>query len=200
MFLKSILLLLFFLMTYTFVWGQKLSNYEKCWAFCHPIAALKVKHISKNCFKIYQQSTITIQLDKNANGGKLDAFRHTFFMAAFAQKIKIRKLKKLGIAHEKYNYKQFLKSEFENGEVPDSLGTIMDLKNNDLGLEIGTKYKKENLVKLSEIVINAIHSGEAVVIKRNKLGDYVDCNGQIIILPKQKKWGNNKCIVKSNEN
>lgn len=198
MLLKSVLF--FCLMAFTFVSGQKLSHYEKRWAFYHPIAALRVKQISKKCFKIYNQPIITAQLDKNANGGKLDAFRHTFFMAAFAQKIKVKKIKKLGIAHEKYNYKQFLKNEVENGELPDSLGTIMDLKNNDLGFEIGIKYKNEDLVKLSEIVIAAINNGEAAIIKRNKVGDYVDCNGNAIILPKQKKWSNNKCLVKSNEN
>lgn len=183
-----------------FVWGQKLSNYEKRWAFYHPIAALKVKHISKKCFKLYNQVIETKKLDVFNNGGKRDAFRHCFFMAAFAQKIKVKKIKKLGIAHEKYNYTQFLKNEDENGELPDSLSSVMDLKNNDLGFEIGIKHKNEDLVKLSEIVIEAINNGQAVIIKRNKLGDYVDCNGKELSLPIPKKWDNNKCLVKSNEN
>jgi len=193
------LIIFFCSVTCSFAWSQKLSKYEKCWAFGHPFAALKVKHISKKCFKIYEQATIRKQLDSNTNGGKLDAFRHVFFMAAFAQKVKVKKIKKLGIAHEKTNYRQFLNDEYENGELPDSLGTVMDLKNNNLGFEIGAKHKKDNLNQLSAMVITVIIEGEAVIIKRNKSGNYVDCNGKEIVLPKQKKWSNNKCLVKSNE-
>lgn len=182
-----------------FARSQKVYKYERRWGFAHPIAALKVKRISKNCFKIYHQPIISKLLDNKSSGGKLDAFRHIFFMAAFAQKIKIKKIKKLGLAHERTNYAQFLMNELENGELPDSIGTVMDLKNNELGFEIGIKNKKENLVRLSEIVIAAINKGEAVIIKRNRLGIYVDCNGKEVVLPTEKKWSNTKCLVKSNE-
>ena len=179
--------------------SQKISKYEKKWALMHPIAAIKVKHISKKCYKIYEQINKSRRLDTNGNGGKLDAFRHTFFMAAFVQKIKIKKIYKLGIAHEKTNYKQFLKNEFENGELPDSIGTVMDLKNNNLGFEIGNNAKKISLVELSELVITDIKGGLAFIIKRNKYGNYVDCDGNTILPDKTKKWSNNKCLVKSNE-
>ena len=165
----------------------------------HPIAAIKVKHISKKCYKIYEQINKSRRLDTNGNGGKLDAFRHTFFMAAFVQKIKIKKIYKLGIAHEKTNYKQFLNNELENGELPDSIGTEMDLKNNNIGFEIGNNAKKISLVELSELVISDIKGGLAFIIKRNENGNYVDCDGNIILPDETKKWSNKKCLVKSNE-
>ncbi len=164
----------------------------------HPIAAIKVKQISKKCFKIYNANKNNNQLDTFNNGGKLDAYRHTFFMAAFAQKVKIKKIKKLGIAHEKYNYHQFLKNDFENNELPDSLSTIMDLKNNDLGFELGKKYGKETIEALSELIIKAITKGDALIVKRNKNGEYINCNGDLLGFTKQKKWNLNKCLVKSN--
>ncbi|MGZ4100232.1 MAG: DUF6973 domain-containing protein, partial [Bacteroidia bacterium] len=113
--------------------AQKRSKYEWCWAFSHPIAAIKVKHISKTCYAVYKHDlTIREQLDTFSNGGKLDAFRHVFFMAAFAQKVKTKKLRKLGIAHEKGNYQAFLHSKKEEGEIADSISTVMDLQNNEV--------------------------------------------------------------------
>jgi hypothetical protein len=150
-------------------------------------------------FVIYEQPNTKIALDNFNNGGKLDAFRHVFFMAAFAQKIKIKKLKKLGIAHEKGNYRQFKKHQNEEGERPDSLSNVMDLKNNDLGLKIGSENKKISLADLKELVINEIKNGKAQIIKRNKQEMYVECNDQIIDMQLYKgKWFVPKCLVPSN--
>ena len=126
----------------------------------------------------------------------LDMF---FFMAAFAQKIKIKKLKKLGIAHEKGNYRQFKKHQNEEGERPDSLSNVMDLNNNELGLKIGSENKKISLAELKELVINEIKNGKAQVIKRNHSGAYIDCNNNTINLKLySNKWYVPKCLVPSN--
>ena len=146
--MKLVFTILWSIMFGFFMKSQKLSSYEKCWAIGHPFAAVKVKKISKRCYKIYNKITTNKQLDTFSNGGTLDAFRHAFFMAAFAQKIKVKKLNKLGIAHEKGNYKQFLKNEYENNELPDSIATVMDLKNNALGFIIAQKHKTESLDKI----------------------------------------------------
>ncbi len=180
-----------------FIKSQKLSSYEKCWAIQHPFAATNVKKISKRCFKIYNKIIFNKELDAYSNGGTLDAFRHVFFMAAFAQKIKVKKLSKLGIAHEKGNYKQYLKNEFENNELPDSIATVMDLKNNTLGFFIAQKHKTKSLEELAQVVIMAIKNGEAVIVKRNKSGNYIDCIGNIIVFT-TKKWVTAKCLVASN--
>ena len=97
-------------------------------------------------------------------------------MAAFAQKIKIKKLKKLGIAHEKGNYRQFKKYQNEEGERPDSLSNVMDLKNNDLGLKIGSENKKISLADLKELVINEIKNGT----QKLRFNEYKTCFAVLI--------------------
>lgn len=177
----------------------QLSRYEKCWAIGHPVAAFKVKKITAQCYKIYKPSQLKSPLDSFSNGGKLDAFRHVFFMAAYAQKIKTKKLRKLGIAHEKANYRQFLHARQEEGEAPDSLGSVMDLKNNELGLLLGSPNKKINLNELKTLAISAINAGSAVIIKRNKTGNYVTCNGEIIDGKFfYNVWYVPKCLIASN--
>lgn len=120
-------------------------KYERRWAILHPFAAIKIKKISSACENYYSPTILKSKLDSFANGGKLDAYRHIFFIASFAQKVKASKIIKLGIAHEKSNYVQFQKYSFENGETPDSLSTVMDLQNNQLGVKIGSNQKKIDL-------------------------------------------------------
>lgn len=180
------------------VHGQKASKQEVCWALWHPFAALKVKKIKKKADVIYNRPEIKARLDSYSGGGKLDAFRHVFFMAAFAQKIKIKKLRKLGVAHEKGNYKQFLKQKTENGEVPDSLSNVMDLANNELGFTIGLANKEKGLEALRPIVIKEILNGNALILKRNREGRFVDCNNNVIDPGLYKgKWFVPKCLVSS---
>lgn len=193
--------IIFFLLCETyFASVPKLSKYEKRWAAFHPLAAIHVKKITNKCFAIYNQPNIKTELDNFANGGKLDAFRHVFFMAAYGQKIKTKKLRKLGEAHEKSNYRQFLKSQMEFGERPDSLACIMDLKNNELGFKLSLANKKLNLDELKNLVISEIKKGNAFIIKRNSLGHYVDCNNEEIdtnVFSKQ--WFVPKCLVPSSD-
>lgn len=179
--------------------SQKPCKQELCWALGHPFAALKVKKIKKKADLIYNRPDIKARFDYSS-GGKLDAFRHVFFMAAFAQEIKIKKLRKLGIAHEKGNYKQFLKHKTENGELPDSLSCVMDLANNELGFTIGANNKDKKLEQLRPIVIKEILDGKAFILKRNREGRYVDCNNKVIDPGLfSGKWFVPKCLVPSNE-
>jgi hypothetical protein len=179
--------------------GQKPFKEEVFWSIWHPVTALKVKKMYSKVYAIYDQPNTKLALDNFNNGGKLDAFRHVFFMAAFSQKIKIKKIKKLGIAHEKGNYRQFKKHQNEEGERPDSLSNVMDLINNDVGLKIGLAYKDLSLEKLKELVIWKIKTGNAAIIKRNKQGLYVECDDKIIDMQLYKgKWFVPKCLVPSN--
>ncbi len=199
--LPKLKILLFLISFSYYACALKPFKQELCWAIWHPFAALKVKKIKAKADLIYVQTGIKDQLDNLSSGGKLDAFRHVFYMAAFAQKIKAKKLRKLGIAHEKGNYRQFLKHQNENGEVPDSLSSVMDLYNNDVGLNIGSSpaYKGMNLETLKELVIWKIKSGNATILKRNKQGLYVECDDKIIDLSLYKgKWFVPKCLVPSN--
>lgn len=197
-----VFLLITFIFFSTMFFGQKISersHYEKRWAFFHPFAALKVKKINKRCRPIYDEIKKAHTLDRFENGGKLDAFRHVFFMAAFSQKVGVKKLRKLGIAHEKGNHLNFLKSVKEEGELADSLSSVMDLKNNELGFKIGKENKKTELSDLKNKVIEAINKGEAVYFKRNSAGNYLSCDGAEISLAEyQGKWFIPKCLIPTN--
>lgn len=176
----------------------KASLPEIKFALLHPFAALKIKRITKKCEIAFSPAFIKTELDSFGNGGKADAYRHSFFMAAYAQKIKVRKLRKLGQAHEKGNYRQFLKSKAEEGEMADSLSCVMDLKNNELGFEVGSQNKKITLINLSKLIVAEIKTGKAVIIKRDQAGNYVDCQGKKIDLNLYRgKWVVPKCLVSS---
>ncbi|HOZ86292.1 MAG TPA: hypothetical protein PL029_00980 [Bacteroidia bacterium] len=159
---------------------------------------MKVKKINKRAAVIYNQKDLLLLLDNYGSGGKLDAFRHAFFMAAFATQIKIKKLRKLGMAHEKGNYRQFLRSATEEGEIPDSLASVMDLQNNELGFVIGSANKDSSLVSIKTLVLQDIIAGKALIMKRNKRGEYLNCDN--VPLKKtslEKKWSLPKCLVAS---
>ncbi len=148
-------------------------------------------------YKEVQQANV---LDTLNSGGKLDAFRHTYTMAFLARSIKVKKLRKLGRAHEKGNKKQFREQQVEEGEGPDSLACEMDLKNNELGFVLGADHKKSTNEQLKAITITAIKEGKALYLKRNLKQQYVTCNNEPIELKNYSgKWFIPKCLIKTNE-
>lgn len=177
---------------------KKMSRYEKRWVIFHPFLAVQLKSISKTCYSFYNAPSVRQQLDTFSNGGLLDAFRHTFFMAAFAQRFSIKKLRRLGEAHEKGNYQQFLKRQAEDGEVPDSIGSVMDLYNNELGFTIGKQHAKNTIEELVRICILALQNQQGLMVKRNTNGFYVDETNNLL-KPEQYllRWKTAKCLVKT---
>jgi len=172
---------------------KSISLPELKWAIFHPIAALKVKKIKIQCDKFYQDSSLKIQLDKYENGGKLDAFRHIFYMSAFSKSIKIKKLRKLGVAHEKANYRQFLKGKKENNELPDSLGSVMDLNNNEIAFKLINQTRNLSLSDLKNEIVRLIQKNGAYYILRDSNGNYLNCSNFIITIGKT--WQNEKCLI-----
>jgi len=179
---------------------SSISKYERRWVFFHPFAAIKIKRHQKEMYAVYKEVKDKNLLDVFENGGKSDAFRHTFAMAYFSKYVATRKLRKLGIAHEKGNYQQFQKNKIdEGGELPDSLSSVMDLQNNELGFSIAKEVKKLSAEEIKQKVIQLILNGNAVIIKRNTEGLYVDCDGSIISRQRiYTRWNIPKCLVKSN--
>lgn len=174
------------------------GKYQKRWAYSHPFAAIKLKKEKSRCDIIYNAVKDANSLDKFENGGKLDAFRHLFYMAVFSSKVAGHKVKKLGIAHEKDNYQLFLKSKNEDGEKPDSLSCEMDLLNNALGIELAKSLKKgTSVTEIRTKCINQISEGKAYFMKRDSLGNYLTCEGTKIDLNLYKQiWNIPKCLVR----
>lgn len=176
-----------------------IGKYEYRWAFWHPIAAIKIKKQLPEVMLVYKDIKSQKTLDTLEFGGKLDAFRHTFAMAYLSKFVKVKKLRKLGIAHEKGNKAQFFKNKLEFGERADSLACEMDLRNNELGFEIGTNFKNKSKDDLSMTVISQIKDGKAWYLKRNGAKSYVTCEDDIINMKFYiGKWYVPKCLISSN--
>ncbi|MBS1636759.1 MAG: hypothetical protein JST26_12660 [Bacteroidetes bacterium] len=194
----------FFILIFSLTAGLKAQHMphgpELGWALAHPFAALKIKHrlpeIREACQLIKTQQS----LDTFISGGKLDAFRHSFAMAYLSQSISVRKLRKLGIAHEKNNYLDFKHHKLEDGDRADSLACAMDLLNNETGFRIGIANKRADIATLKTLVTEAIQRGDAVCLKRNAAGQYLRCDGSTITISDFKdKWYIPKCLIKSSE-
>lgn len=172
------------------------SRYEFFWSLRHPFAALKVKKIYKQLKPYYVEDELKKNLDAFSSGGKLDAFRHVYYMAAFAQKIKAKKVLKLGKAHEKTNYLRFKRGKFENDVLADSMSCVMDLKNNEIGVKLGSENKKLTLEELKQAAMQLIQKGNAFFLSIDNQGRFLDCQNQVINLADYKgKWFIPKCLL-----
>jgi hypothetical protein len=179
---------------------HQISKHEYRWAVFHPIAAKKVQHHLIEAMDVYQEVKKSKQLDGLESGGTLDAFRHTFTMAYLSRYVKTKKLRKLGKAHERGDEYFFYKKQQEFGERADSLACVMDLRNNELGFEIGTKYNSVSKEDLKTIVIEQIKMGNAWKLKKNDQNQYISCKNEPILMENYKnQWFLPKCLIKSNE-
>ncbi len=179
---------------------HSISKYEYRWAVWHPFAALKIKQQLPKAFEIYKVIEKQRVIDTLTFGGKLDAFRHLYSMAYLARSIGTKKLRKLGIAHEKGNKKGFYNNQLEFTERADSLACEMDLRNNELGSLIGITNKKATNEELKQLILSEIKNGNAWYLKRNLKNEYLTCDNQSINLLDYKGiWSIPKCLIKTNE-
>ncbi|HQH19879.1 MAG TPA: hypothetical protein PKZ43_10015 [Bacteroidales bacterium] len=177
---------------------RELSRPEKCWVFKHPFVAKKTWLITQKVIAVCDSIANVNTLDRDKNGGQVDAFRHAYWMATLAQQIGWRKALKLGRAHEKANYIDYKKHRLEDGAHPDKASGDMDLYNNKIGIKIGKENKNISEVELQVLVIDAIIGGQMKIIKKDSLGNFLDEKNNIIPTDSLKgKWDNGKCLVSS---
>jgi hypothetical protein len=175
---------------------RQLSCPEKWWVIWHPFVAKRAYSVTKEVRKIVDEVKKDSLLVGDGNALQLDAFRHTYWMAILTKEIGWRKAKKLGRAHEKGNYKDYKKRRDEDGVIPDKISSEMDLFNNNIGINMAKQQDEEGFL---DKVINAVKEGKCKIIKMDKYGNYLDCDGNIILPESLKgKWENNKCLVNSN--
>lgn len=197
---QRLLCVYFILLAFSVYSQHKVGKYAYKWALVHPFAAIKIKKELKHAMIVYHTIKTIKQLDTLEVGGKLDAFRHTYTMAYLSRFVKVKKLRTLGIAHEKDNKRDFYGNKNELTERADSLLCEMDLRNNELGFFIGTTLKKADPEKIKNTVIDEIKMGNAWYLKRNFKNEYLTCDGEIIEMSNfYSKWFVPKCLIKSNE-
>ncbi len=183
-------------------YAQKIKHIhcpEKWWIATHLCIAKKSWKISKEAREIANSYINSNVLDGDYDGGMVDAFRHTLWMAMLVQEIDPKAAEKLGIAHEKGNKIDFKKKILEESRLPDATSCEMDLRNNAIGLDIGIEYMGESQDTLISVVIFAVKTGRCWVISKNELGDFLDKDGNVIPEKDWKgKWNTPKVLVPSN--
>jgi hypothetical protein len=171
---------------------------EVWWAIKHPFIARKAFNISMHARAVSDSLLAIKALDADGNGGQVDAFRHAYWMAMLSQQIKPAKALKLGMAHEKANFRQFKKAKWEDGALPDSVASQMDLINNKIGCCIGACTAK-NAATVFDQVMQAVINGNLFIILKNADGQPTTCRGEVITsYHKHSHWQQPKCLVPSN--
>lgn len=177
-----------------------LSGPKRVWVIFHPFKAKKSLRISIETNRVSDSIKKTNLLDGNGSGGQVDAFRHAYWLARLRQEIGKSAARSLGKAHEKENYQTFKKRQLEDGVVPDEISSTMDLWNNEEGLKLTKRRSKISQKTLIYKIVNAIKEGKMKIIKKDKDGNFLTCDGKIISKDSLKgKWKNNKCLVDSNK-
>ena len=171
---------------------SKIAVREVIWGITHPFIALKVKRLTKEALSTTDSlQKYNVLFDKS--GGQLDAFKHSYWMALLSQEIKIKKARRIGIIHEKVNYKSFKR----NHSVQDSAASEMDLLNNEVGIALGSNNKSLSKKELTSLTINYIKLGKMYIIKKDDKGNCLDKDNKIIDLSVEKEWDKRKCIIGS---
>jgi len=179
----------------------KLSSPEKHWVIFHPFKAKKAFIISNETLRITDSISKTNLIDDDINGGQLDAFKHSFWMACLTQKIGSKSALKLGDVHEKGNYISYKKGLNEDGNLPDKISSTMDLFNNKIGSKIAIDNLKITNKELILFIIEEINNGNMRILKKDNYHNFLNCSGDIISKETLKgKWENDKCLIPSNSN
>jgi len=177
---------------------KKLSCPEKKWVLFHPFVARKAFKASQTAREKSDELAKSDELDRDANGGQVDAFRHSFWMALMSQKMCPAKAIRLGKAHEKGDYIRFKKKQLEDTALPDSVSSVMDLYNNKVGAKTGCENPQLTENELSKLLILKVKAGEMKIIRKDSKGNALDCDRNPIPVERYTgKWGIPKCLIPS---
>ncbi|MDV7186767.1 hypothetical protein R3X25_05685 [Lutibacter sp. TH_r2] len=179
-------------------WKQ--STPLKVWIITHPFKAKKAQLISEETKKVTDSIAKINLLDGDKFGGQVDAFRHAYWMARLHQKIGKCAALSLGKAYERSNKKSLKKSKRKNKVSGyDKPSKEMDLFNNKIGVTFTKKKQTLSKQKLINQIIISIKKGDLKILKKNKYGNFLDCNG-VVLESKIPKWKTKKCLIHSNKN
>jgi len=178
---------------------SKLSKPEKAWVTFHPFKARKAYRISLEAERVTDSIKKSARIGKDKSGGKLDAFKHSYWMARLTQVIGRRAASSLGEAHEKGNFLTYEERKLEDGLLPDKPATDMDLFNNQVGIRVGHHFKNGTPNLIVQKLIDSLEKGNLRVLKKDSSGNFLDCQNKKIPLDSLKnKWDTKKCLVPSN--
>lgn len=184
---------------YYFAKFKEIPRPEKTWALLHPFVAAKAWRVTREVKLACANLLDDPDLDGDSNGGQCDALRHGYWMALLTQRVGTWRALSLGKAHERSGFMDYKNRRTEDGMIPDRVGGEMDLKNNEIGAAIARANKKASPERLYQIIKTAVLNGKFWVVKKDKFGNYVDWEGNVLSKEDyQGKWDNKKCLVPSN--
>ncbi len=178
---------------------KDLNIYEIAWILKHPFKSISVWKLSKFARERANRMISDPDLDGDYAGGQIDAFRHILWMALITQKFGPKTARSLGRAYEKGNKLDYIKKRLEEYYLPDATSMLMDLMNNEIGIEIGQRFPNISHQSLVEEVKKVILEGKAWKIKKDLKRNFLSKDG----FPINKeawmgKWNTPKIIVPSN--
>lgn len=172
---------------------------QKVWVMKYPFVAFAGYRLTKRVLAVTAEVKADTVLDGDGNGGQVDAFRHSFWMATMAQRFAYKKVIALGLAHEKDDYRNYKRDLIEDGSPGDSLASLMDKLNNRSGADIGHANRKCSEAALKALIIEAIKEGKMTVLWKDKAGNYLTCEGKVLQIDDYKGlWYKPKCFKPSN--
>lgn len=178
---------------------KQVSRPEKWWAVWHPFIAFKAFDLTRKSLKMTNEVVDFGILGDDLHGGQADAFKHAYWMALLTQHINWRKAFSLGKAHEKGDYLEF-KRAWRKGKfsIHDEAASEMDLQNDRLGVIIGVQNPEASETQLRDIIIDAVHSGQLKIIKKNENGESLDRENNVIPIDSLKgRWKTERVLVPS---
>ena len=179
---------------------NKLSKPEQQWVRRHPIAAFRTHNIADTVRQEAKRRLKDTSLDGDINGGMVDAFKHTLWMALTTQKIGSRKALLLGQAHEEGNRLEYESDPVRKKIHQDSIASRMDMLNNIVGARIGADNPDASYNTIMAIVRRHVLEGKCWKIRKKDKNTYLDADGnKIDIHQYDNNWVIPKVLVKSNE-
>ncbi len=171
---------------------------EKLWVLTHPFKAHKAYRISMEVRKVCTEVAKDPRLDSFEHGGRLDAFRHCYWMSQLGCGIGVRAARKLGKAHEKSNYLSFKHAKTVDSALQDSNAVVMDLHNNEIGLQLVIGAAEISNEEMREKIIGFIQEGRLLRLKTDSTGKLLHCDGSPLQPRIAKEWSTPTCLINSN--
>ena len=152
---------------------------EKWWGITHPFRAGRAFTAMQETRQRVDSLFTAGVFEQWIHGGRLDAYRHTYWMAITGSRIGIRAARKLGKAHERANYRDYLKGKTEEGILADATATEMDLHNNEAGLSLAEAYRSGQGSDVHKNIEELMQKGRLRMLKMDEKGNLLDCEGRI---------------------
>ena len=177
----------------------KLSRPEKGWVVSHPFKAKRAYMATMHARQI-TDSLFRLQIpDTFRHGGRIDAFRHSYWMAILTHCIGERASRKLGQCHENGNRILYRRGRSEDGFLQDATACEMDLHNNEVGIQLALHHTGSSRGAMASICLDAIQTGQMKILSINSVGEYCDCLGNPVVMMRRgmDKWKLPICLIPS---